>query len=113
MALSEVDNIIEGRASSFPRLRMFVPVLLAGAAQSLKAVCRKAAGKKGSLSTPSNAAGRHRRFRYSLGVVPVALWNARVKLACEEKCASSAICASGNLPAVNSAMAFSRRSRLM
>lgn len=51
MALSEVDNITEGRASSFPRLRMFVPVLLAGAAQLLKAVSRKTAGKRGPLDT--------------------------------------------------------------
>jgi hypothetical protein len=29
MALSEGNNSIEGEASSFPRLRMFVPVLLA------------------------------------------------------------------------------------
>jgi hypothetical protein len=39
-----------------------------------------------------------RRRRYSAGVIPVARRNARVKLACDEKRAFKAICASGNLP---------------
>jgi hypothetical protein len=43
MALSEGNNSIEGEASSFPRLRMFVPVLLAGAAKLLKAAGKRAA----------------------------------------------------------------------
>jgi hypothetical protein len=50
--------------------------------------------------------------RYSVGVIPVARWNARVKLACEEKCALNAISASGSLLAANSAMAISSRTRL-
>lgn len=42
MALSEGNNSIEGEVSSFPRLRMFVPVLLAGAAKLLKAAGKRA-----------------------------------------------------------------------
>jgi hypothetical protein len=44
--------------------------------------------------------------------MPVARRNARVKLACDEKLAFEAICASGNLPAAISAIAFSSRIRL-
>jgi hypothetical protein len=53
-----------------------------------------------------------RRRRYSAGVIPVARRNARVKLACDEKRALKAICASGDLPAAISAVAFSSRIRL-
>lgn len=49
---------------------------------------------------------------YLPGVTPVARKNARVKLACDEKPAFKAICASDNRPALISVMACSSRNRL-
>jgi hypothetical protein len=48
-----------------------------------------------------------------MGVMPVARWKARVKLACEENWALSAISTNVNSPAANSVFAFSNLFWLM
>ena len=68
---------------------------------------------RGARPACRSSSYQDRRRRYSMGVMPVARWKARVKLACEENWALSAISTNVNLPAANSVFAFSNLFWLM